>query len=126
MLNSGRFSIDGLVKVGAFDNVVDETTWVSIFRTVYRESASTNHLAFLGEIGLQCKYQVTDRLSLKAGYEAMWLQGVALAPGQIPETMNQVTIVNNQVQSVRVNALGVNSGSGVFYHGVTVGLEYSF
>ena len=56
---------------------MDETTAVSIYRTVYGESASTNHAAFLGEIDLQCKYQVAKGLVLKAGYEAMWLQGVA-------------------------------------------------
>ena len=52
----------------------------------YWESASTDQLAFLGEIGLQCKCQLTQSLLLKIGYEAMCLQGVALAPGQIPET----------------------------------------
>ena len=87
---------------------------------MYWESASTNHAAFLGEIGLQCKYQVTQRLLLKAGYEAMWLQGVALAPGQIQETQSQV------IRPVNVQALGVNCDSGVFYHGATAGLEYSF
>ena len=120
LLNCGRFSIDGLVKAGIFDNNADETTEVSIYRTVYGESASTNHAAFLGEIGLQCKYQVTDRLLLKAGYEALWLQGVALAPGQIPQTLSHVTPVTD----VYVQALGIDSGSGVFYHGATAGLEY--
>ena len=76
--------MDGLVKAGIFDNEAEETTGVSIYRTVYRESASTNHAAFLGEIDLQCKYQVTERLSLKLAYEAMWLQGVALRAGPDP------------------------------------------
>ena len=121
-LNWGRLSIDGLVKAGIFDNNVGETTEVSIYRTVYGESASTNHAAFLGEMGLQCKCQVTDRLLLKAGYEALWLQGVALAPGQIPQTLSHVTPVTD----VYVQALGIDSGSGVFYHGATAGLEISF
>ena len=84
------------------------------------ESASTNHAAFLGEIDLQCKYQVTKGLVLKAGYEAMWLQGVAFAPGQIPETQSRIA------PPINVQALGVNCNSGVFYHGATAGLEYSF
>ena len=83
-------------------------------------SASTNHAAFVGETGLQCKYQVTKGLLLKAGYEAIWLQGVALAPGQIQETCT------TSLQPVTVQALGVNCNSGVFYHGATAGLEYSF
>ena len=119
MLNRGPFSMDGLVKAAIFDNVADETTGVSIYRTVYGESASSNQAAFLGEIDLQCKYQVSQRLLLKLGYEAMWLQGVALAPGQIPETISHITPVS-------VQALGVDSRSGVFFQGATAGLEYSF
>jgi hypothetical protein len=120
LFERGHFSIDGLVKAGIFDNAAEETTGVSIYRTVYWESASINRAAFLGEIDLQCKYQITRRLSLKAGYEAMWLQGVALAPGQIPETQSHIA------SPVSVEALGVNCDSGVFYHGATAGLEYAF
>ena len=82
-------------------------------------SASTNHAAFVGETGLQCKYQVTKGLLLRAGYEAIWLQGVALAPGQIQETCTTVFASN-------CASLGINCNSGVFYHGATAGLEYSF
>jgi hypothetical protein len=120
------FTLDGLVKAGVFDNVAHENTGVSIFRHVFWESDNTNQAAFLGELELQCKYQLTSRLVLKLGYEAMWLQGVATAPGQLNETQSQVTVVNNQVQSVKVNSLGLNCNSGVFYHGVTAGTEYVF
>jgi hypothetical protein len=122
VFNRGPFSIDGLVKAGISDNFAEETTGVSIYRTVYWESASTNQLAFLGEIGLQCKYQLAQRLLLKIGYEAMCLQGVALAPGQIPETFSHGVPTTD----VYVRALGIDSGSGVFYHGATAGLEYVF
>jgi hypothetical protein len=116
----GRFSIDGLLKAGIFDNDAQQTTAVSVIAKQVRSgSASTNHAAFVGETGLQCKYQVNERLLLRAGYEAIWLEGVALAPGQVQETY--VTLFPMNVQ-----ALGVNCDSGVFYHGATAGLEYSF
>jgi hypothetical protein len=116
----GRFSIDGLLKAGIFDNNAEQTTAVSVIAKQVRSgSASTNHAAFAGETGLQCKYQVTKRLLLRAGYEAIWLEGVALAPGQI-----QVTYITLLPMSAQ--ALGVNCNSGVFYHGATAGLEYSF
>jgi hypothetical protein len=116
----GRFSIDGLVKAGIFDNDAQETTAVSVIAKQVRSgSASTNHAAFVGETGLQCKYQVTKRLLLRAGYEAIWLEGVALAPGQVQETY--ITLLPMSAQ-----ALGVNCNSGVFYHGATAGLEYAF
>jgi hypothetical protein len=120
LFERGRFSIGGLVKTGIFDNSAEQTTEVSVVAKRQRwASASTNHAAFVGETGLQCKYQVTERLFLKAGYEAIWLQGVALAPGQIQRTQTDL-------QTISVQALGVNCDSGVFYHGATVGLEYSF
>jgi hypothetical protein len=114
----GRFSLDGLVKAGIFGNDVEEATAVSIYRHVYSESASTGQAAFVGEIGLQCKYQVAKGLLLRAGYEAIWLQGFALAPGQIQETY--------MTSPTTAQALGVNCNSDVFYHGATAGLEYSF
>jgi hypothetical protein len=63
---------------------------------------------------LQCKYQLAKRLVLKAGYEAVWLQGVAVAPAQIQET------------NITTKQIGIDTNSGVFYHGATAGLEYSF
>jgi hypothetical protein len=154
LFERGRFSIDAVVKAGIFDNDAEETTGVSIYRTPYSESAATNHAALLDEIDLACKYQVTQRLSLKLAYEAMCLQGVALAPGQIPETQShitspvrtgesisvglspfaprkprsfaerQATLISAPVLSVQ--AQGVNCNSAVFYYGATAGLEYAF
>ena len=104
----GRFSIGGLAKAGIFDNNADESTGVSTEKQVRPSSASTNHAAFVGETGLQCRYQVTERLTLKAGYQAIWLEGVALAPGQIQETY--------LTSPTTVQAVGVNCNGGVFYH----------
>jgi hypothetical protein len=120
LFERGRFSIGGLLKAGVFDNNATQTTEVSVVAKQQRwASASTNHCAFVGETGLQCKYQVSKRFLLRAGYEAIWLQGVALAPGQIQDTQTDL-------QTVSVQATGVNCDFGVFYHGVTAGLEFSF
>jgi hypothetical protein len=116
----GRLSLDGLVKAGVFDNDAEQTTVVSMQKTLYTAQATTNHAAFVSQADLQLKYQLTAGLTLKAGYEALWLDGVALAPGQIRETY---TTAPNPVSA---RALGVNSGSSVLFQGATVGLEYSF
>jgi hypothetical protein len=123
LLQYNRFSIASVLKAGMFDNHVEEASLVRMTRVQFGDSASTNHLAFLGEIGVQCKYQVTPRLSLKAGYEAIWLQGVALAPGQISKTNCHYALLP---QDIYIQSLGVNCNSGVFYHGATAGLEYAF
>lgn len=118
LFERGRFSIDGLVKAGIFDNNAEQFTGVSTIKVVRPSVASVNHAAFVGETGLRCRYEVTPRVALKVGYEAIWLQGVALAPGQIPETVMSTPTT--------AQALGVNCNSGAFYHGATAGLEYSF
>ncbi len=115
----GRFSIDGQIKAGLFDNNADQSTGVSLEKVVYPVSATANHAAFVSEGSLQLKYRVMDGLALKAGYELLWLDGVALAPGQIQETLTTHS-------SMPVHALGINCGSSQLFRGFTAGLEYSF
>jgi hypothetical protein len=85
LLELGRFSLDGLIKVGLFDNHAGQSTGVSLQKVVYPSQATTDQAAVVSEAGLQLKYQLVQGLALKAGYEALWLGGVALAPGQIQE-----------------------------------------
>jgi len=46
----------------------------------------------------------------------LWFAGVALASGQIQETLTLST----------VRALGINGGSTVLFQGATAAMEYSF
>lgn len=117
ILELGRFSLDGLIKIGIFENNAEQSTGVSLQKVVYSSSATANHAAFVGEANLQVKYRVIDGLALKAGYAALWLDGVALAPGQIQETLTTAS---------GVRALGVNCGAAILFQGATVGVEYSF
>jgi opacity protein-like surface antigen len=122
ILEYGRFSLDGLIKIGLFDNNAMQSTGVSLEKVVYPSKASGNHAAFVSEAGLLLKYQVAGGLALKAGYELLWFDGVALAPGQIQETIATEHILPPST----VQALGVNSGSNVLFQGFTAGFEYSF
>ena len=115
----GRFSVDGQVKIALFDNNAEQSTGVSLEKVVYPASATANRAAFAGEASLQLKYQLMGGMALKAGYEALWLDGVALAPGQIQDTLTTQS-------RVPVHALGVNFGSSVLFQGFTSGFEYSF
>ena len=117
LFKCSHFSLNGLVKIGGYWNRTSESTGVSIAKVVYGSYASSNHFALVREVGVQCKYQVINRIALKLGYEALWVTGVALAPGQIQKTYSTRT---------SVNARGVNSNSHVLFHGGTVGLEVSF
>jgi hypothetical protein len=116
ILELGRLSLNGVIKIGLFDNDAEQSTGVSLQKVVYPSQASTNHVAFVSEAGLQLRYQLSPALALKAGYQALWFDGVALAPGQIQETLTLAS----------VRALGVNCASSVLFQGATAGLEYSF
>ena len=69
-------------------------------------------MAFAGDVGVSVGRHITDRLSARLGYMALWIEGVALAPEQL----------DNSDPSSGTASLD-NSG-GVFYHGGFVGLEY--
>jgi len=114
----GGFSIEGLIKVGWYWNHASASTGVSLEKVVHPTIAKTDHAAFVGEAGLQCKYQFPVGLALKVGYQAFWLNGVALAPGQIQKTY--------ETGPASMTVHGVNCNSGVLFHGVNAGLEYSF
>ncbi len=112
-----RFSLNGRVTMGLFDNRAEQAAGVSIQKIVYPATATANGAAFVSEASLQVRYRMTQGLSLKAGYEVLWLVGVALAPGQIQQTFAAPS---------DVRALGVNHGSNVLFQGATFGLEYLF
>ncbi len=106
----GCFSIEGLCKAGIYGNHAHQTAMTTpIIEQIpsIHYSVSGTHADFIGELGLQARYQVTRRFAVRAGYELLWLDGVAMssAPGLgVPLDMN----------------------STVFYQGATGGFEFSF
>ncbi|QWD63847.1 hypothetical protein [Polynucleobacter sp. MWH-UH2A] len=115
----GRLSFGGSLKVGAFNNQATQNDAVSITKVMYLTSATVNRMAYAGEGVIQLKYLITDDLSIKMGYQMLWLNQVALAPGQIP-------YVYSGSSPTSVNARGVNTSSSILFQGGTVGLEYLF
>jgi hypothetical protein len=126
LLELGRFSLSGQIKAGVFDNNAEQTTVVSMAKALYTAQATTNRAAFVSEAGLEVRYQLTEGLALKAGYQALWLDGVALAPGQVQETYTTGPTLTCPSTPLSARALGVNSGANVLFQGATFGLEYSF
>jgi hypothetical protein len=73
-------------------------------------SASDNGVAFVGELNLTAIYRLNDVWNLRAGYNLIWIEGVALAPDQLD--FSDVIGAGNQL-----------SHNGVLLHGVSCGLE---
>ena len=115
----GRLSLGGSLKAGVFNNQATQSNNVSITKIMYSSSATSNQVAYSGEGILQLKYLITDGLAIKMGYQLLWLDRVALAPGQIPYVYSG----NNPTN---VTARGVNAGSNILFQGGIVGMEYLF
>ena len=108
----GPLSLRGIGKAGIYVNYVDQGTESPRLRTSV--SASDKHTAFVGEFELVAVYQVNQRLALRAGYQMLWLDGVALAPEQIPFT------------DLDSGVAAVDPGSDAFYHGLVTGVELTW
>ena len=80
-------------------------------------SATRNRAAFMGEAGVVATYALTKRLALRATAEAIWIEGVALAPEQIGAS---------SFGAVAPGSAFVDTSGGVFYYGCGLGIEYRF
>jgi hypothetical protein len=119
VLESGRLSLTAGLKAGIYDNRATQSAWVSMQKQVYYSSATRNGAAFVGEGRVDLRYPLASGVLLRLGYELLWLDRVALAPGQISQTYSGL-------QPTSETATGVNAGSNVLFQGGTLGLEYSF
>ena len=79
----------------------------------FRESRSSSEgdVAFVGDLNFSAMYQLSRVWGVRTGYNLIWIEGVALAPDQFD--------FSNTIGS----GTGLFAGSGVFLHGVNVGLE---
>jgi hypothetical protein len=109
IINTCRFSLEGVLKAGVFANYADLTMPV---RDMGRFGDKTTHTAVFGEIGLMGIFQVTQCLAIKGGYQVMWLDGIALA-GDQPENVDPTNPKPYM-------------GGTLLMHGATAGIEYAF
>lgn len=87
LLQRGRFSIDAVGKAGVYSNQADQSTnTTGIGGALPAFSARDSNVAFVGELGLTGAYQINDRWALRGGYQAIWVDGIALAPDQIDDS----------------------------------------
>jgi hypothetical protein len=109
LIDTCRFGLEGVVKAGVFGNYADLTIGDSNHGNF---NSAIIHTSVFGEIGLTGIYQITNHLAARGGYQAMWLDGVALAGDQY----NSVTLTDTTPYM----------GGTLFYHGASAGLEYAF
>jgi hypothetical protein len=109
----GLWSVEGTAKAGLFYNNATQSQTVVDFPNflVRQSSSSVDRLAFLGELNASLIRQITDYWYVRAGYNLIWIDGIALAPNQLDFTLTSTS------------GTRTNSGGTMFLHGVNIGLE---
>ncbi|MGI8977687.1 MAG: hypothetical protein ACR2FY_00530 [Pirellulaceae bacterium] len=111
--NGGSFRLDSWVKAGIYYDLIRHHSAFEFPAgnpLLPPVNQRDNNTAFLGEIGAVGVYQLTDTISIRGGYQLLWLDGVALASEQVP-TSNFFTDTDADVHG------------DVFFHGALVGVE---
>jgi hypothetical protein len=110
----GKFRAAGLIKAGVYDNLAAQNTR---FPTEGLALGAERHVsAFVGELGLTGSYSITERITLRGGYQVMWLSNMALAPDQGATTFPDPL----------PGAAYVNTTATPFYHGAMFSIERTF
>jgi hypothetical protein len=110
----GTVGLEVFGKAGVFANDTKQQQFIGDFGNtfVFRDTrADGNETAFVGEIGATGLVRISERWSLRGGYNLMWIDEVARAIDQLDftDTLTSGTVIND-------------SGD-VFLHGANVGLE---
>ena len=90
LLDFWRMDIGGSLKTGLFDNFAEGSITESYRATnndlsnYYRQYSDSRHqLAFMGGIGVNAGFHITDEIAIRAGYEVLFLSNLALSQEQI-------------------------------------------
>jgi len=108
----GPLTVLGTGKAGVYYNDADQTG-ESPF-TGDAVDASKVCTSFVGELNITAVYRLSRHVSLRAGYEALWLTSVALAPEQVDAT------------DFGSGLTAVNTGGDAVYHGFLGGVEVTW
>lgn len=112
-----RWALEGTAKAGLAGTSVDQSsgpirsTLTGDFNWREPTQASRNGVGFLSTLNATAIYRISSHWGLRAGYNLIWLGGVALAPDQWDFT------------DTLASGTGINHGGGLFLHGVNLGLE---
>jgi len=110
------FRVEGIGKAGVYYNDARQSSSFTTGQTgeSLAVSTATGRAAFVGEVGLTGVYDITERISVRAGYAIFWLGGLALAPAQYG--------VNTLCPNDPIKG-ATDTGGSVVVQGLSLGLE---
>ncbi|MDX1944273.1 MAG: BBP7 family outer membrane beta-barrel protein [Pirellulaceae bacterium] len=108
----GSFGLEILGKAGVYGNASFQRNFVGNDEgTVLRDTKTTGgNVAFVGDLWLTGRMQLTDSISLEGGYGVMWIEQIALA-------LEQLDFTNNANSGTALDTEGA-----LFAHGAHAGL----
>jgi len=107
LLERGNWTINGWAKGGIYYNDI-QTTLAAALPAPVIVRPDANPLAFVGDVQMTATYWFNPRVGIRAGYQLLWFDRVATAPGQLA-TLGEV-----------------NSHSSPFLHGAVVQGEFAW
>lgn len=108
---TGRWSVGIRAKGGFYVNdadVISQLDFTADDVDDFRRRNTEDELSFIGETALQARWHVTPNFSLRAGWEFLFIESIAIAP-------KQANFINNYSK--------VNTAGYAFYMGGSLGFE---
>jgi hypothetical protein len=104
--------LGGYINFASQSSIIDAAVTDGTARPSFNMPFSSNAepVALIGEVGFQATYKFRPNLVGRAGWNFMWISGVALAPEQLQFVANPVN--------------KVNTNGSIFSQGVSLGLEW--
>ncbi len=118
-----RFRIGGEIEAGLYANQTAQRTVIAgtTISPTLIETADHGDLSIVAEAGLMGTFRLTPRCTVRAGYQFIYMDGVALAIENFNESPPALTGPAGAGRTV-----GINDNGAVFYHGATVGTEWTW
>ena len=123
-----RFSLFSEVKMGIYANYMQQSQLIAqgdgTVATInngpnigqaWEFSSNKTDVAFLGELRLGGRFQISQNWSATAAYRAIAVTGVAFTTEQVPVNMGDIQ-----------GAQDIDSNGSLILHGIQVGAEYRF
>jgi hypothetical protein len=100
-------------KAGVYNNLIEggiyEFQGFNFIGTFNGEDSNT---AFIGEINLNTGYRLTNHMTLRGGYQLLWIENIALASDAAVRSLTNPSLLRT-----------VSDDQGLFYHGATGGID---
>ncbi len=116
LLSFRRLRLEGALKAGVFGNAGSSSTshffsWSDGTTFSNEIDARRGSVAFVGDLNFSATLALAKHVSLRGGYQMLWLAGVATATDQLSQFDKSW------------DELATTTDGSVFFHGAMVGLE---